>query len=420
MISYFIEFSILHLLFYGIYKLLLAKETQLRFLRFFLVGSTALSLIIPAIEIPSKSPIPLNMDAILLPVVSKSPEATPMNISWYLIAISIVSVFLLIKFIINLYQIYGWYKKSETASLDQIPIRKVTGLQNSFTFFNWIFIDPGHFENPADIIRHELGHARKLHSLDLLFFFILSIFSWWLPSIWLMIKELKAIHEYEADEFALGLSDQTYAKTLVQCTLQAHGVNLASSFDDAPIFNRLNFMKKMKKKISTWKVASIATVVAISGALFACEEELNNESQEIEKEVVQVDSSVDATQSSDLSGEEIVEIIEEVPNDEIFTLVENSAQFPGGVSAFGQYLSENISYPKQAQRLGVQGKVFVEFIVEKDGSLSNMQVIKGIGGGCDEEALRIMRNSPKWKPGSQRGHLIRQKMLQPITFALSE
>lgn len=235
-----------------------------------------------------------------------------------------------------------------------------------------------------------------------------------------MIKELKAIHEYEADEFALGLSDQTYAKTLVQCTLQAHGVNLASSFDDAPIFNRLNFMKKMKKKISTWKVASIATVVAISGALFACEEELNNESQEIEKEVVQVDSSVDATQSSDLSGEEIVEIIEEVPNDEIFTLVENSAQFPGGVSAFGQYLSENISYPKQAQRLGVQGKVFVEFIVEKDGSLSNMQVIKGIGGGCDEEALRIMRNSPKWKPGSQRGHLIRQKMLQPITFALSE
>ncbi|WP_436517779.1 TonB family protein [Ekhidna sp. To15] len=477
MITYIVEFSILHLLFFGIYKVMLSKETQLGFLRFFLLGSTLLSLILPAIEIPTKTAIPtFNTEAIVLPIISATPQETGWDIPWYVVVIGIVSIIFTFKLLLNLIQIYGWYRQSETDAFDQINIQKVTGLQNSFTFFKWIFIDPKNFENPADIIRHEQGHASKLHSLDLLIFHILTIFFWWQPSVWLMINELKAVHEFEADEFALRINDSTYTKTLVQCTLKAHGMDLASSFDDAPIFNRLNFIKKMKKKISIWKVASIATLVAISGAMFACEDELDSEIKRIADESnQQIDYSDDVqialekltkenpgskyvvietkfeneesikklnsydpeqiaaifvnekgddksvtmivNQSSALFNKTI-EVQE--TSDDVFTIVENAATFPGGLNAFKSYLKENIKYPKQAKRLGVEGKVFVGFIVEEDGELTNMEVLRGIGAGCDAEALRVLEESPRWEPGSQNGKTVRQKMVSPVEFTLTD
>lgn len=478
MIGYIIEFAILHLLFYSAYKMLLAKETQLQFLRFFLVGSTSLSLILPAIDIPTKAAIPtVNMNAIVLPALSVTEGEATQVLPWYIICLGIISLIFLIKVVINLVQIYGWYKQSEREVLEEIAIRKVPGLQNSFTFFQWIFIDPKNFEHPTDIVRHEQGHAKKLHSLDLLFFHALTILFWWVPSIWLMMRELKEVHEYEADDFAIKISDTTYRKTLVHCTLRAHGMNLASSFDDAPIFNRLNFMKKMKKKISIWKVASIAAIVAISGVLFACEEELESElveiiedsnqqiehtddvqaildqlavekpgekfaviettfeneasiqklnaydPEQIEHIIVKKEGDVKSVvmivnQSSDIFNKTIE--IQEVRGDDIFTIVEEAASFPGGTKAFNDFLASNMKYPTQARRLGIQGQVFIEFIVEPDGSLTNMHIVKGIGAGCDAEALRIMTNSPKWEPGSQRGKLVRQKMVQPIQFKLKD
>lgn len=476
MITYLVEFSILHLLFFGIYKVMLAKETQLAFLRFFLVGSTLLSLILPAIDIPTKAAIPtINTEAIILPMVEPITTGQTMDMPWYMLLIGVISLVLTFKLLVTLIQIYGWYKQSEHDSLERIDIRKVSGLQNSFTFFRWIFIDPKNFEHPADIIRHEKGHARKLHSLDLLFFNVLTIFFWWLPSIWLMIRELKTVHEFEADDYALKINAKTYTKTLVHCTLKAHGMDLASSFDDAPIFNRLNFIKKMKKKISIWKVASIATIVAISGALFACEEELESEIEEIIEESSQQFEYTDEVQAAldklirENPGEKysVIETkfeneesinklnaydpnqiehvfvqkngddksvvmivnqssalfeksieIQEVREDNTFTIVEEPAKFPGGKEAFVQYVGENMRYPKQAQTLGVEGTVYVEFIVETDGSISNVEVLKGIGAGCDAEAKRIMEESPKWNPGTQQGTIVRQKLMQKLSFKL--
>ncbi|MEO1256467.1 MAG: hypothetical protein AAFY41_16495, partial [Bacteroidota bacterium] len=309
MIVYLVEFFMLHLLFLGTYKVMLSKETQLGFLRFFLIGSTILSLILPIVEIPNKSSIPtVNTETIILPVITSTVSEETTETPWYLFLIGGISVVFMFKLLLNLIQIYGWYRQSEIETLDKIDIRKVAGLQNSFTFFQWIFIDPKNFEHPGDIIRHEQGHAKKLHSLDLLFFHILLIFFWWIPSIWLMIKELKAVHEFEADQYAIGINNKTYRKTLVHCTLKAHGMDLASSFDDAPIFNRLNFMKKMKKKISTWKVASIAALVAVSGAMFACEEELEAGIVEI------VEESNQQTEYSDEVQEALRKLEQENPN----------------------------------------------------------------------------------------------------------
>lgn len=103
--------------------------------------------------------------------------------------------------------------------------------------------------------------------------------------------------------------------------------------------------------------------------------------------------------------------------DEIFTIVEEGAEPMGGIKSFYQYLKDNMVYPRVAQRMGVEGKVLVEFIVAKDGTISEVKVLRGIGAGCDEEAVRVMSKAPKWKPGKQRGKPVRQRCIVPIVFA---
>jgi len=111
-------------------------------------------------------------------------------------------------------------------------------------------------------------------------------------------------------------------------------------------------------------------------------------------------------------------VIEEDVN-EVFTIVEESATPQGGMQAFYEYLAQNIKYPKTARKMGVEGKVFVQFVVERDGSLTDIQVMRSLHPDCDAEAVRVLKEAPKWKPGKQRGRPVRQKMTVPINFKLS-
>jgi protein TonB len=108
----------------------------------------------------------------------------------------------------------------------------------------------------------------------------------------------------------------------------------------------------------------------------------------------------------------------EEEKDEVFMIVEDQPTFEGGMEAFYKFVGKNIEYPKQARRMGVEGKVFVQFVVDKDGGLNDIKVIKGIGAGCDEEAIRVLKESPKWKPGKQRGRPVKVRMSLPISFKL--
>jgi periplasmic protein TonB len=110
--------------------------------------------------------------------------------------------------------------------------------------------------------------------------------------------------------------------------------------------------------------------------------------------------------------------VEEEETDQIFTVVEESAAPKGGMAAFYKYVSEKMKYPAQARRMGTEGRVFVEFIVGKDGSISDVKAVRGIGGGCDEEAVRVLQSAPSWTPGKQRGKPVKQKMVIPIIFKL--
>ncbi|MCP9767375.1 energy transducer TonB [Lacihabitans sp. LS3-19] len=117
---------------------------------------------------------------------------------------------------------------------------------------------------------------------------------------------------------------------------------------------------------------------------------------------------------------EIVEIIKvDNPEDnKIFISVEQKPEFPNGTKAMYEFLSKNIHYPKSAVNAGVTGKVFVKFVVEKDGSIADVQITKGIGFGCDEEAIRVIQSMPKWRPGRQNGKEVRVYFNMPITYKL--
>ena len=102
----------------------------------------------------------------------------------------------------------------------------------------------------------------------------------------------------------------------------------------------------------------------------------------------------------------------------VYQIVEEMPQFPGGEQAMLDYVSKNIVYPQEAQEKGISGRVFVSFVVEKDGSINEVQVMRGIGGGCDEEAVRVIKAMPKWKPGKMKGELVRVSYMMPIVFKL--
>ena len=113
-----------------------------------------------------------------------------------------------------------------------------------------------------------------------------------------------------------------------------------------------------------------------------------------------------------------VEEEEEVAEEEIFLVVEEDAEFPGGLEALSKYLSENIKYPQLAKENNIEGRVFVSFVVEKDGRVGNIKILRDIGGGCGAEAVRVVKSMPRWKPGKQRGKPVRSQFNLPVNFSL--
>lgn len=150
-------------------------------------------------------------------------------------------------------------------------------------------------------------------------------------------------------------------------------------------------MKQKVKNISPWKLGALSALCASLIIVFACSEE----------------KPVDSFAESPTRGD-------------IFTIVEAQPEFEGGIDAFHRYIMNEIKYPLQARQAGVEGRVDVQFVVEKDGSLQEVTAINGIGSGCDEEAVRVLQSMPRFKPATQNGKPVRVRMVVPITFALNE
>ena len=138
---------------------------------------------------------------------------------------------------------------------------------------------------------------------------------------------------------------------------------------------------------------------------------------DVEVEDIEINAEVDQTEV--LEEYVPVEVVEEdVQEQEIFQIVEEMPSYPGGDQKLMEFVAKNIKYPQIARETGIQGRVFVGFVVEPDGSVSNVKVLRGIGGGCDEEAMRVVKSMPKWKPGKQRGKAVRVSYMLPVNFKL--
>lgn len=148
--------------------------------------------------------------------------------------------------------------------------------------------------------------------------------------------------------------------------------------------------------------------------------------QTTQLEIVQDDVEVEDIEiNAEVDQQEVIEEYvpveveeEEVVEQEIFQIVEEMPAYPGGDAKLMEYVAKNIKYPQIARETGIQGRVFVGFVVEPDGSVSNVKVLRGIGGGCDEEAMRVVKSMPKWKPGKQRGKAVRVSYMLPVNFKL--
>ncbi len=135
---------------------------------------------------------------------------------------------------------------------------------------------------------------------------------------------------------------------------------------------------------------------------------------------VKDDIEIDADANMNTQVEEYTPPVEEedVQEQQIFMVVEQMPSFPGGMGALMKYLATHIKYPELAKESGIQGRVFINFVVEPDGSIDHVKVLRGIGGGCDEEAVRVVKSMPKWNPGKQRGKPVRVSFNLPVKFTL--
>jgi len=419
-IIYLIQTAICLASLYLIYWLFFRKDTFFTANRFYLVGSIILSFILPMFEIPV---FYNNTDVVYVVALetitvtaAKIESGMAQNYTLYQTALIVyltgASIFLL-RFVFQLLQLAFLIRKFGVTKMDDLSIIKIKSKYSPFSFFNFIFLNEENLkdENLKNIIDHERIHIKQKHSLDLIILEILTIVQWFNPFIWLYKASLKGIHEYLADEGLLagGMNKRNYQNLLLTHTVGLQINDLANNFNQSLIKKRFIMMTKTQtKKLAQLKFLLVLPVASILIICFAFS---------ANKEVFSSDSS----ESSALTETELSsQTTKDAKKDEtpIFQVVEKMPLFPGGEKAFQKYLNANIKYPEAARKEGVQGRVYVTFIVEIDGSFTDIRIIRGIGGGCDEEAMRVVSEMPKWTPGTQRGQAVRVQFNLPIRFVL--
>lgn len=478
MISYLIEAGLIHLSFYLIYIFLLKKETHYQLRRSYLIGATFASMALPFLDLPilpsGNTPSISGAINVLAPVlISGTDESTPntfianYQFQWIHL-IGLVSCLFMVYLVRSIGSIAVNLKSSNKTSLYGIPVRLLNKENPSFSFFKWIFIGRDRDEL---IVLHEKGHAQHAHTVDVLLLNIYRVLFWWLPTSWWVLKELRLIHEFQADAFAMKNADAGYyKKLLIGNALSSVNMSLASSFHHGTLLKRLKAMQAKKQIISKWKLGVLGTLVATTFLVFSCSEQLEQDVQEIsanaslivnyplevqkrvellthetgaEYSVMEFHGEMDKVKLkkliSDYKFAEILDIkdgnkqflilsqddaayavVKEMSKSEdgVYDLVDNHAELKNAAQDFYQFIGSNMEYPKQARRLGVEGKVYVQFIINPDGSISDTKAVKGIGAGCDAEAVRTVASGTWPVPGVVDGKPVKTRLMIPIMFKL--
>lgn len=415
-ILYIIESSLSFTVLFLLYFIILKNKSNFRFNRAYLILTVFASALIPLLdftEVNSAINYQINLSPITIEATNTS-ILTDSGIDYWLWAIIfyiIISGIFTLRFFNQLGSIYSLGKNSKKAIAPKETREIFLIEQESFSFFNWIFINKND-KNKTPIFQHELAHSQKWHSLDIVFMKVIQIVFWFNPIVYLIEKELRLQHEYEVDALILnkGTAKNDYYQLLLNQLFGTEFTWIANNFNQTFLKNRFIMMtKKESKKLSKLVLLALLSLVIISPLAISCSMEA--EQNEDLKEVVEP-TSPDPVEAPDVVPPE------EVSEEPTFTVVDKMPSFTGGEKAMYKFIGDNITYPKEAKKAGVAGRVYVKFVVEKDGSITDVEILKGIGSGCDEAALNVIKSMPNWVPGSQRGKAVRVQYNMPISFKL--
>ena len=278
-------------------------------------------------------------------------------------------------------------------------------------------------EYPAIMI-HEMRHLSSCHDIDLMLAQLYAVLVWYNPVSWLMIDELKTVHEYEADEavIASGLNLRDYQMLLIKKAVGARLPSLANSLNHSKLQKRITMMYQSKSRTAC-KLGSLVLVpaLAIGIAVVSIPAVASVISGASETTLLDSDSKVSIISAISANTESVAEMRTSAPAsyNKVFTAAEKPAEFPGGIEAMMKWLQYNVKYPKEAEKAGEQGKAVVKFTVNKDGSISNATIIKSVSPSIDKEALRVVTSMPKWKPAENGGKKVACWYTLPVSFRLA-
>ena len=414
------------------YRLLFVNSNRFQFNRLFLIGALLFSMALPVIGLlmGERAPEIVALKNTMFPgytlneivITPDGPVATPLaealaadgagkNISlWrvigilYLIGVVVVGVLFLFK----LARIVVLIVRSPKRKMNGYTAVYTHREQGSFSFFRYAFF-PDETVEP-DIVRHELSHIAHGHSWDILFVELIMVLQWFNPFIYLYKRELQSLHEYCADHdvVATGIDKKNYMMLILQQCTAVNFSNMSNNFSLILTKKRIKMITRNEKaKGLWWRLLATIPVLAVL---------VLSNVRASAQQVTQSEQMVYETKTSEITDVKV----NKADNDTVFQICEVMPEFPGGTEKFMAYLSENIKYPEEAKDKNISGRVFINFVVEKDGSVSNVKVMRSIGGGCDEEAVRVVKAMPKWKPGMQRGKPVRVSYVLPVTFKLNE
>jgi TonB family protein len=375
--------------------------------RIFLLSGLLLSFVLPLINFESKAGFKTLTVVNLHPVTINASDVHT-TMMGYPDVFSIVMIiyaggvlFFLTRAAIQIAKILLLARRSEIFVRPRYKLVLSDKVVIPFSFMNMIFMkrlpDSG---AAAAIFSHERAHAMQWHSVDVILMELVVILQWFNPLAWKYRTQLREVHEYLADRATLshGIEKHDYLQLLLSMAMNVQPKDISNNFCQIKIKRRLTMITKIKNsRLTGLKFAFTCLALASTLYMVSCGNAQNTD-----------DKSTAGSQAN-----------VEQPKDSVYTVVEDMPTYPGGDEARIKFIIENIKYPQAAREKGIQGTVFVSFVIEIDGAVADVKVVRGVGGGCDEEAMRVVKLMPKWTPGKQSGKVVRVAFNMPIKFALS-
>lgn len=423
--AYLLKVNVAFVLFYAFYRLFFYKDTFFKLRRAILLAFFGLALFYPLLNIQDwvrqQEPIAdvIYMYSAMLPEATAKADAAA-SVDWYgwllgslgFIYWGIVA-FLCGRFLVQLSSILWLAHTSERVVIHETPVYALRKAAGPFSFFRMVFLHPeSHSDKETDeILTHECTHVSQWHSIDVILSEMICMACWFNPFVWLLKREVRHNLEYLADNTVIqsGYDSKSYQYHLLGLAHHQSVTTLYNSFNVLHLKNRIMMMnKKRSPGIVRTKYLIFIPLVGIL-MLLSNIEAVARLTVSLANEATVSNAMVTATDVSSKSRE---------MDEQVFTVVEKMPSFPGGDAELLKYIATNIKYPKESQDNGEQGRVICSFIVGRDGSVNNPEVLRGVTPLLNEEAVRVINTMPRWNPGMQRGKAVAVKYTVPITFRL--